>query len=272
MKNKYNTRYIGLLWVCFCFSTSLFAQEIITVQGKVEDSEGPLIGVTIIVKGTQSTTATDINGTFRIKAPKGASLLFDYMGYSTQEMEVTSPIMKIKLSQNIESLNEITINTGYYTVKEREQTGSIARITAKDIELSPVVNPLQAIQGRMPGVHITQNTGIAGGGFEIQIRERNSLGSSTTGANVPLYIIDGVPFLENTVTNNSRLSESLFNSRLSILNGINPKDIESIEILKDADATAIYGSRGANGVVLITTKKGVAGKTRFTFNSSTSFS
>lgn len=272
MKNKYNTGYIGLLWVCFCFSTSLFAQEIITVQGKVEDSEGPLIGVTIIVKGTQSTTATDINGTFRIKAPKGASLLFDYMGYSTKEMEVTSPIMKIKLSQNIESLNEITINTGYYTVKEREQTGSIARITAKDIELSPVVNPLQAIQGRMPGVHITQNTGIAGGGFEIQIRGRNSLGSSTTGANVPLYIIDGVPFLENTVTNNSRLSESLFNSRLSILNGINPKDIESIEILKDADATAIYGSRGANGVVLITTKKGVAGKTRFTINSSTSFS
>lgn len=272
MKHKYNIGCIALLWLFFCFSTSLFAQEIITVKGKVEDSEGPLIGVTVLVKGTQSATSTDIYGTFKIKVPKGASLLFDYIGYSTQEMEVTSPIMNIKLSQNIESLNEITINTGYYTVKEREQTGSIARITAKDIELNPVVNPLQALQGRLAGVHITQNTGIAGGGFKVEIRGKNSLAASNTGANNPLYIIDGVPYIDPPISNNSGFTTSLFNNMTNILNNLNPKDIESIDILKDADATAIYGSRGANGVVLITTKKGVAGKTRFTINSSTSFS
>ncbi|SFJ19892.1 SusC/RagA family TonB-linked outer membrane protein [Myroides guanonis] len=272
MKNKYNTGYLGLLWVCFCFSTSIFAQEIITVQGKVEDSEGPLIGVTVLIKGTQSATVTGSNGTFRIKAPKGASLLFEYMGYTSQEREVTSPIMNIKLNQNTESLKEITINTGYYSVKEREQTGSIARITAKDLELSPVVNPLQALQGRMPGVHITQNTGIAGGGFKVEIRGRNSLGSSNTASNFPMYIIDGVPMTDTSILNGSGLSMGLFKNSMSLLNNINSKDIESIEILKDADATAIYGSRGANGVVLITTKKGIAGKTRFTVNSSTSFS
>lgn len=272
MKNKYNTGCIGLLWLFFCLSTSLYAQEIVSVQGRVDGEDGPLVGVTVLIKGTQSATVTDSNGAFKIKAPKGASLLFEFMGYTSQEREIKADVMIVKLNQNTESLKEITINAGYYSVKERERTGSIAKITAKDIELSPVVNPLQAIQGRMAGVHITQNTGIAGGGFDIEIRGRNSLRSSGTGANIPLYIIDGVPISENLATNNSGLSHNLFLSRISVLNGINPKDIESIEILKDADATAIYGSRGANGVVLITTKKGIAGKTRFTINSSTSFS
>ena len=272
MKNKYNISYIGLLWLFFYLSTSLYAQEIISVQGRVDGEEGPLVGVTVLIKGTQSATVTDSKGAFKIKAPKEASLLFEFMGYTSQEREVNANVMIVKLNQNTESLKEITINTGYYSVKERERTGSIAKITAKDIELSPVVNPLQALQGRMAGVHITQNTGIAGGGFDIEIRGRNSFRSSRTGANIPLYIIDGVPISENLVNNNSLLSDNLFQNKISVLNGINPKDIESIEILKDADATAIYGSRGANGVVLITTKKGQAGKTRFTINSSTSFS
>ncbi|SFJ39590.1 SusC/RagA family TonB-linked outer membrane protein [Myroides guanonis] len=272
MKNKYNISCIGLLWLFFCLSTSLYAQEIISVQGRVDGAEGPLVGVTVLIKGTQSATVTDYNGSFKIKAPKGASLLFEYMGYTSQEREVKADVLIVKLNENTESLKEITINTGYYSVKERERTGSIAKITAKDIELSPVVNPLQAIQGRMAGVHITQNTGIAGGGFDIEIRGRNSFRSSGVGANIPLYIIDGLPISENITANNSLLSDKLFQNKISVLNGINPKDIESIEILKDADATAIYGSRGANGVVLITTKKGIAGKTRFTINSSTSFS
>ncbi|SFJ34920.1 SusC/RagA family TonB-linked outer membrane protein [Myroides guanonis] len=272
MKNKNNTSCISLLWLFFCLSTSLYAQEIISVQGRVDGAEGPLIGVTVLIKGTQSATVTDSKGAFKIKAPKGASLLFEFMGYTSQEREVKVNVMIVKLNQNTESLKEITINTGYYNVKERERTGSIAKITAKDIELSPVVNPLQALQGRMAGVHITQNTGIAGGGFEIEIRGKNSLGLSSTDANKPMYVIDGVPISDISVMNSSGFTTSLFNSRISILNGINPKDIESIEILKDADATAIYGSRGANGVVLITTKKGQAGKTRFTINSSTSFS
>ena len=272
MKKKYNISCIGLLWLFFCLSTSLYAQEFISVQGRVDGAEGSLVGVTVLIKGTQSATVTDINGAFKIKAPKGASLLFEFMGYTIQEREVNANFMIVKINENTESLKEITINTGYYSVKERERTGSIAKITAKDIELSPVVNPLQALQGRMAGVHITQNTGIAGGGFEIEIRGRNSLGANSSGANNPIYIVDGVPLSENLVINNSGLSSSIFNNSISVLNGINPKDIESIEILKDADATAIYGSRGANGVVLITTKRGVVGKTRFTVNSSTSFS
>ena len=272
MKNKYNTGCIGLLWLFFCLSTSIYAQEIISVQGRVDGAEGPLVGVTVLIKGMQSATVTDSKGVFKINAPIGASLLFEYMGYTSQEREVNKSIMNIKLNENTESLKEITINTGYYSVKERERTGSIAKITAKDIELSPVVNPLQALQGRMAGVHITQNTGISGGGFDIEIRGKNSFRSDENGANIPLYIIDGVPISENLAGNNSGLSHNLFMSRISVLNGINPKDIGSIEILKDADATAIYGSRGANGVVLITTKKGQAGKTRFTINSSTSFS
>ncbi|SFJ88970.1 SusC/RagA family TonB-linked outer membrane protein [Myroides guanonis] len=272
MKNKYNTSCISLLWLFFCLSTSLYAQEIISVQGRVDGAEGPLVGVTVLIKGTQSATVTDSNGAFKIKAPKGASLLFEFMGYTSQEREVKVNAMIVKLNQNTESLKEITINTGYYNVKERERTGSIAKITAKDIELSPVVNPLQALQGRMAGVHITQNTGIAGGGFEIEIRGKNSLGLSSTDANKPMYVIDGVPISDISVMNSSGFTTNLFNNSISVLNGINPKDIESIEILKDADATAIYGSRGANGVVLVTTKKGIAGKTRFTINSSASFS
>ena len=272
MKNKYNTGCIGLLWLFFCLSTSLYAQEIISVQGRVDGAEGPLVGVTVLIKGTQSATVTDSKGAFKINAPKGASLLFEFMGYTSQEREVNANVMIVKLNQNTESLKEITINTGYYSVKELERTGSIAKITAKDIELSPVVNPLQALQGRLAGVHITQNTGIIGGGFEIEIRGKNSLGSNSSGANNPLYIMNGVPLIQNSPINSTGLSTDLFLSRMSVLNGINPKDIESIEILKDADATAIYGSRGANGVVLITTKKGIAGKTRFTINSSTSFS
>ncbi|MNQ64001.1 Ferrienterobactin receptor precursor [compost metagenome] len=160
-------------------------------------------------------------------------------------------------------LQEVRINAGYYTVKESERTGSIAKITAKDIEKQPVANVLAAMQGRMAGVNITQTTGVPGGGFEIEIRGRNSIRSE---GNNPLYIIDGMPYSSQN-QNNDLLSGSIFPpSGISPLNSINPSDIESIEILKDADATSIYGSRGANGVVLITTKKGKSGKTAFSIN------
>src|SRR5690606_3057491 len=158
---------------------------------------------------------------------------------------------------------------GYYSVKDKERTGSISKITAKEIGQQPVANPLAAMQGRMAGVNITQSSGTPGGGFDIQIRGRNSL---RTEGNAPLYIVDGVPFLSES--NSSRnLSASIFistaNSNLQL---INPNDIESIEVLKDADATAIYGSRGANGVVLITTKKGVEQPTVYSVQSSTAVS
>lgn len=158
-------------------------------------------------------------------------------------------------------IKEIVINAGYYAVKDKERTGSISKVTAKDIENQPVTNVLSTIQGRMAGVSITQNSGVPGGGFDIQIRGKNSL---RTAGNAPLYIIDGVPMGSEMTSPYSGVV--LPGASINPLSSINPNDIESLEILKDADATAIYGSRGANGVVLITTKKGKSGKLGLSFN------
>ena len=276
MKNIYKPHRFWYLYMVLLLCIPMEyvqAQNNIRIIGQVRDTHGALPGVMIQVKNSIHGTLTDEKGNYVIQAKPNDILVFSFMGYHSQEIPIKNEnVLNVELVQDTEQLAEITINTGYYNVKDRERTGSIAKITAKDIELSPVVNPLQALQGRMAGVNITQNTGIAGGGFDIEIRGRNSFRSDIYGGNVPLYIIDGVPVSENLVVNNSQLTHKLFQNKISVLNGINPKDIESIEILKDADATAIYGSRGANGVVLITTKKGIAGKTRFTVNSSTSFS
>ncbi|MCJ7935967.1 MAG: SusC/RagA family TonB-linked outer membrane protein [Chryseobacterium sp.] len=164
-------------------------------------------------------------------------------------------------------IKEIVLNAGYYAVKDKERTGSISKVTAKDIENQPVTNVLSTLQGRMAGVSITQNSGVPGGGYDIQIRGKNSLrtiSNSDIDGNQPLYIVDGIP-IGGQMT--SLYSASILPARsINPLNSINPNDIESIEVLKDADATAIYGSRGANGVILITTKKGKSGKLRFNFN------
>jgi TonB-linked SusC/RagA family outer membrane protein len=158
-------------------------------------------------------------------------------------------------------IEEITLNAGYYSVKDKERTGSISKVTAKDIENQPVTNVLSTVQGRMAGVSITQNSGVPGGGFDIQIRGKNSLRSA---GNAPLYIIDGVPIGSEMTSPYSGVV--LPGASINPLNSINPNDIESLEILKDADATAIYGSRGANGVVLVTTKRGKSGKLGLSFN------
>ncbi|EHO11005.1 SusC/RagA family TonB-linked outer membrane protein [Myroides odoratimimus CCUG 12901] len=247
-----------------------------TISGTVSDNSGVLIGAIVQIKGTDVATTTDSSGKYSLNASSGDILVISYIGYKTKEIVVTaSLIYNISLLQDEDVLSEVVINAGYYSVKDREKTGSIARVTAKDIELQPVINPLQAIQGRMAGVNITQNTGVPGGGFDIQIRGRNSLRpyqNNAINGNAPLYVIDGV-VIPNSNLINSPLSTSILPmSDTNILNSINPSDIESIEILKDADATAIYGSRGANGVVLITTKKNKSDKLSFSLSSSTSFS
>ncbi|WP_312336305.1 SusC/RagA family TonB-linked outer membrane protein [Sphingobacterium sp.] len=175
----------------------------------------------------------------------------------------------ISESSDIHTIDEITLNAGYYKVNKKEQTGSIAKVSAKDIENQPVSNVLSTIQGRMTGVNIIQNSGVPGAGFEIQIRGQNSLrtGSFTEqNGNVPLYVVDGVPFTEISPQKSQISSTIIPGGNINPLNTINPNDIESIEVLKDADATAIYGSRGANGVILITTKKGKSGKVRLNFS------
>ncbi|MGG5510477.1 SusC/RagA family TonB-linked outer membrane protein [Myroides odoratimimus] len=247
-----------------------------TIHGIVKDHSTVLIGAIVQIKGTDVAISTDLQGKYSLQALVGDTLLVSYIGYKSKEITITNEsVYNITLLQDQDMLDEVVINAGYYTVKDRERTGSIARVTAKDIELQPVINPLQAIQGRMAGVNITQNSGVPGGGFDIQIRGRNSLrtyGSESVNASVPLYVIDGVVIPTSNLVNSLLATSILPMSDSNILNSINPSDIQSIEILKDADATAIYGSRGANGVVLITTKKNKSDKLSFTLSSSTSFS
>ncbi|WKL44296.1 SusC/RagA family TonB-linked outer membrane protein [Flavobacterium sp. ZE23DGlu08] len=233
------------------------------INGIITDGTSPLPGVTISIKGKRNNTvSSDFNGQYILSANATDTLIVSFIGFKTAIVPIKGrKTVNIQLLEDITSLQEVRVNAGYYSVKEKERTGSIARITAKDIEKQPVTNVLAAMQGRMAGVNIVQSSGIAGSGFDIKIRGQNSL---RTDGNAPLYIIDGVPYASDPI--GVGYTATVMPLPTSPLNNINPGDIESIEILKDADATAIYGSRGANGVVLLTTKKGKAGKTTFSFN------
>jgi TonB-linked SusC/RagA family outer membrane protein len=235
------------------------------ITGVVTDlSKQPLAGVNILIKGSTNGTTSDAQGYFSIQAEENDILIFSFIGYASQEIKVGSQTtLQISLTEDIKSLGEVVVNAGYWEVKEKEQTGNISRITSTEIQKQTVSNPLQALQGRMTGVYIQQNTGMPGGGFKIQVRGQNSLRNGSDGSvdgNLPLYLIDGVPFTSTSLTSPSISGSNLGGG--NPLSTINPNDIESIEVLKDADATAIYGSRGANGVVLITTKRAKAGKVK----------
>ncbi|UPT69966.1 MAG: SusC/RagA family TonB-linked outer membrane protein [Flavobacterium sp. JAD_PAG50586_2] len=246
----------------FSLTESQNANQENTITGTVSDANGVLPGVTITVNGTTQSTISDNAGKFALTTNADAILTFTYIGYAAVTVAVDSrSVINITMTEDATTLKEVTVNAGYYTVKDKERTGSIAKITSKDIEKQPVTNVLAAMQGRMAGVSITQTSGVPGSGFDIKIRGQNSLRAE---GNSPLYLIDGVPYSSESI-GNSRTT-SIMPTVANPLNSINPSDIESIEVLKDADATAIYGSRGANGVVLITTKKGKQGKTRFTAN------
>lgn len=229
----------------------------VTVSGKVQDETGsPLAGVTVRIKDSQTATITDNKGFYTLTVPNENSILtFSYVGYETQELKakdiVTGSTITLKATQT--NLREVVVNKGYYDEKREFLTGNVGTVTAKEIATQPVSNVLQALEGKIPGLIITQATGTPGGSFTVQIRGQNSFNGSD-----PFYVIDGVPY-------DSKLAGSIVNSALhggSPLNFINPYDIEKIEVLKDADATAIYGSRAANGAILITTKKGQAGAMR----------
>lgn len=247
-----------------CCLSGVYAQNK-TITGILTNDKGVLPDVSVTVKGSGISTLSNLNGSYSITAHSNAVLVFSHIGYKTVEIAINGrQTINLQMQLDASLLQEVTINAGYYSVKEKEQTGSIARITSKDIETQPVTNVLAAMQGRMAGVHITQETGTPGGGFNIKIRGLNSL---RTDANAPLYVIDGVPYASDPIGYSQ--TSSVFPTVTSPLNSLNPDAIESIEVLKDADATAIYGSRGANGVVLITTKKGKSGKTQFNFDAST---
>jgi TonB-linked SusC/RagA family outer membrane protein len=267
---------IYALFICLIYCSTSFAQttQPTTITGIVTDATGALSGVTVTVRKSQSqsqsplaTVLTDEKGNYSISATAGDILVFSYIGYKEVTITVAvDSVINITMTEDATTLKEVTVNAGYYTVKDKERTGSIAKITSKDIEKQTVTNVLAAMQGRMAGVDIVQDSGSPGGAFTIKIRGLNSLRAD---GNQPLFIIDGVPYSSETIgaISTSGTAPSL----TSPLNSINPSDIESIEVLKDADATAIYGSRGANGVVLVTTKKGKVGETSYTVNVSTSY-
>ncbi|WP_168208615.1 TonB-dependent receptor [Chitinophaga sp. XS-30] len=232
-------------------------QAIQEITGTVRGEDGEaLIGVTVKIKGTNTGAVTDANGQFRINAEQGQVLVISYIGHETQEVTVSGSTLSVVLKPTVSALDE-TVIIGYGTTIRRNSTSSISSVTSKDMESQPVMDPLAALQGRVPGLVVTSTSGMPGASFQVRLRGQNSLRPE---ANDPLYVIDGVPFFSEPLNQFNSA-----NGTQSPLASINPSDIERIDILKDADATAIYGSRAANGVILITTKKGNPGKTQFNF-------
>lgn len=249
-----------------------FAQR--TITGTVTDQEtgDPLIGANILVVGTSVGTVTDLDGTYSLNVPEGSNQLeFSYTGYAAQRITLgDSDVVNVALSAG-ELLEEVVV-VGYGTVKKNDATGAVVAITEKDFNKGIINSPEQLLQGRTAGVQIGATSGEPGGGINIRIRGTSSVRSG----NNPLFVVDGVPLGGDNVTAGSdQLPDVGAGDRSTSrnpLNFLNPEDIESISILKDASAAAIYGSRGANGVVLITTKKGASGRTGLSYSGSVSVS
>jgi len=233
------------LLLCFVFSSYallLYAQQ--PVSGRVSAGDTSLPGVIVYIKGSSVNTQTDNNGRFSINAPKGASLTFNLMGYSSKEVPVNNrSTINVELEPTTQGLGEVVV-VGYGTQKRKDLTGAISSLNANAYKDQPVLNASSALQGRVAGVSVANSSGAPGGAVKIRIRGANSINAS----NDPLYVIDGVAL-----------------SSIGIQD-INVNDIASMEVLKDASATAIYGSRGANGVIIITTKSGKAGITHIEYN------
>lgn len=223
------------------------------VSGKVTDAADAsgLPGVSVQVKGTGKGVATGIDGSYKISVTGNATLVFSYVGYLTQEVVVDRNTIDIKLGSDTKALEEVVV-VGYGTVKKKDATGAVNAIGAKDFQKGIVTSPEQLMQGRVAGVQITQSNGEPGGGINVRIRGT----SSVYGGNNPLFVVDGVPLAGDDTSSGNSANGVGRQAAKNPLNFLNPDDIASIDILKDASATAIYGSRGANGVVLITTKKG----------------
>lgn len=249
----------------------------VDVHGRVVNENGEAVAsASIVVKGDKTKgTTTDADGNFSLKGvDENATLIISGVNIESFEVKVKSrtDLATLTATTKVTKLDELQF-IAYGQTTKRYSTGSISKITSDEISQQPVSNPLAAIEGRASGIQITQQTGVPGGGFKVLIRGQNSLrdqtvlGSAFVEGNNPFYIIDGVPYNSNSFQQlNGANATAGTNIQASPLNFLNPSDIESIEILKDADATAIYGSRGANGVVLITTKSGKAGKTKVEVN------
>jgi len=250
-KNLFSFRIL-LLFIAFVFATQAYAQDI-QVTGKVTDAKdkSTLPSATVLIKGTTSGILTDMDGNFTIKVKSGAILVFSFIGYIPQEVLITNQkTLNISLAQEATMLEEVLV-IGYGTQKKTDRTGAIAHVTAAELNQGSLSDPIQGLQGKASGVIITKKGGDPNAGFAVKIRGSAGFDSNTQ----PLFVIDGIPNADPT--------------------SIAPEDIESYNILKDAASTAIYGSQGANGVIIITTKKGSSkgknGGALISFNSKTSF-
>lgn len=235
-------------------------QQMKTLKGTVTDAKGePIIGANIKVEGTNIGTITNMDGQFTLNVPENAILQISYIGFISQNIKVgTDKSITVQLQEDSQSLDEVVV-VGYGTMKKSDLTGSVSSLTSDNFKTGTDLTPQQLMQGSFSGVNISQNSGKPGGSNTIRVRG----GTSITASNDPLYVIDGVPISTSAGVNQSNISTSttdFFDQEpVNPLANINPSDIESINILKDASATAIYGSRGANGVIIITTKKGKQG-------------
>ncbi len=257
-------RVLLLLTASLVLVISAFAQER-TVTGKVTSAEdgSALPGVNVVLKGTTAGTVTDVEGNYKISVPaEGGTLVFSFIGLTTSEIGIGSrQTVDVQMAADVQQLSEVVV-VGYGTTLKKDLTGSIASLSGKDIQNLPTASPDQALQGLASGVFVTSNSGAPGGGISVRIRGQNSI----SGSNTPLYVIDGV------VIQSGEINQSDFGGQNdNPLSAINPQDIESIQVLKDASSTAIYGARAANGVVLIATKRGKSGGNKVEIGAWTGF-
>jgi len=241
---------LGFLFVLFVQIAS--AQEI-KVKGKVTDNAGlPIPGANVLVKGTKTITETGLDGDFTIDAPKGSTLIVTFIGMKTTEV-MAAPTVNVKMKDDTNELETVLV-IGYGTTSKRKSTDAVAKVTSKDIEQIPVATVQNALVGKLAGVQITQTNGKVEGGMQVRVRGAASISAGKE----PLYVLDGIPLVTTNESNNGAPTNPLIT--------LSPNEIESIDVLKDASSAAIYGARGANGVVIITTKKGKLGKGAFALN------
>ena len=253
-----------MLVLAYSFSESLAQDR--TVSGKVTsvEDESALPGVNVILKGSTSGTVTDIDGNYSLSVPStGGILVFSFIGLASEEVEIgTRSVIDLQMTADVKQLSEVVV-VGYGTQSKRNLTGSVSSISGDDLMTVPVPTFQGALQGKAAGVNISQASGTLGAPITVRVRGTGSVNAS----NQPLFIVDGIPISFDNGAEADIVGGSGFGAQgTNALANINPNDIESVEILKDAGASAIYGARGANGVVIITTKKGRAGKTRVNLN------
>lgn len=253
--SKVLRRTLGLVFLLCMLPLGIHAQNI-TVKGTVSAADGPVIGATVKVKGAQGGVVTDYDGNYTISAQSNATLVFSYVGYETKEVKVGGKsVINVILSEDETLLNEVVV-VGYGTMKRSDVTGSMVSVNSKAIERSVPTSIDQVLQGRAAGVQIQANSGQPGASTSISIRGINSLNAS----NQPIFVIDGVVIDADGGNSGDMLSSN------NPLASISPSDIVSMDVLKDASATAIYGSRASNGVIMITTKRGQAGEATITYD------